>query len=193
MDSNASFERLMRQVRAGCPDAIKWLVSIYTPHVMRIVRRRLRKKLRKKFDSTDFAQSVWASFFAEALRWGDFPNPEALGEFLVKVARNKTLDEVRRRYHTQRYDIALEESLRESHALRLVKPQPAPTPSQVAVRNEAWDGLREITTAQGFPVLEMRAEGMKFEEVAERLGIDERSARRVIRRARRQLQRRRRE
>src|SRR5262245_48951943 len=64
MATQGRFRDLMRQVNEGSDDAIRELVQVYGPHILRVVRMRLSKHLRSKFDSADFVQSVWAAFFA---------------------------------------------------------------------------------------------------------------------------------
>src|SRR5262249_36628315 len=84
------FTALMQRVRSGSQDAAQQLVEQYGQHILRVIRRMLHKKLRSKFDSLDFQQDVWASFFADQPQ-KTFDRPEALAAFLAKVARNKVL------------------------------------------------------------------------------------------------------
>ena len=72
------FLRLIEEVRAGSEDAIRELVDIYGHHVYRIVRYRLNRELRSQYDSQDFCQSVWASFFANRDAIIRFKRPEEL-------------------------------------------------------------------------------------------------------------------
>lgn len=58
------FASLMQRVREGSQDAAHELFQQYGPHILRIVRRKLHKTMRSKYDSSDFVQAVWASFFA---------------------------------------------------------------------------------------------------------------------------------
>src|SRR5688572_23874581 len=62
-EQQKDFSTLMQCVREGSADATKELLDRYGPHVLRVVRRKLNRKLRPKFDSVDFVQDVWASFF----------------------------------------------------------------------------------------------------------------------------------
>jgi len=52
----------------GSEDAAREFVATYGPPILRVVRRQMNKCLRSKYDSIDFEQSVWASFFAQDLR-----------------------------------------------------------------------------------------------------------------------------
>src|SRR5579864_1112444 len=80
------FRSLLRRVLTGCPEAAEELHRDYGDHIIRVVRRRLPRRLRPKFDSVDFAQDVWASFFQAE---HDFKGPEHLMAFLTRVARTK--------------------------------------------------------------------------------------------------------
>ena len=98
----------MRGVREGSQDAGWKLVETYGPHILRVVRRSLSQDLRTKFDSIDFVQAVWASIFAEPTRLATFEQPEQLIAYLAAVARNKVVDEFRRRVQTQKFDVKRE-------------------------------------------------------------------------------------
>ena len=62
-DENDDFRRLMQRVRDGSEEAVWDLVSVYGEAIRRAVRRVLNRNLRSKFDSLDFVQLVWKSFF----------------------------------------------------------------------------------------------------------------------------------
>ena len=79
-------EALMGRVRAGCPRAAQEVFDRYSDAVRRVVRRVLRDRLRAKYDSTDFVQSVWASFFLTPPERYNFDTPQQLVNFLSKVA-----------------------------------------------------------------------------------------------------------
>src|SRR6478736_4128141 len=61
--SESEFAALIEQVRAGSQEAAWTLVEKYGRDVQRFVRRTLHQRLRSKFDSLDFVQIVWGSFF----------------------------------------------------------------------------------------------------------------------------------
>ena len=71
-------------------------IESYGPHIKRVVRHRLNQKMRSKFDSGDFVQMVWASFFANPRQIAQFKEPNQLIKYLVIMARNKVIDESRR-------------------------------------------------------------------------------------------------
>jgi RNA polymerase sigma-70 factor (ECF subfamily) len=180
-DSQHEFNALMERVRAGSEDAARELLRLYGEHILRVVRRRLHRKLRSKFDSSDFVQAVWASFFAQAPHRYTFDKPQALIAFLATLAQNKVVEAVRQRFQRQKYDVNREHSLEGStagEAAALAARQP--TPSQVAVANEEWSRLLGDLPAHYQRMLELLRAGHTQREVAQQLGFNEKTIRRVI-------------
>src|SRR5262245_48786451 len=110
-DDPREFAGLMRRVSAGSQGAASELVERYGAHILRIVRRRLNRHLRTKFDSGDFVQAVWASFFALPLEQYNLEQSEALVGLLYHLARNKVIEAVRQRLHSQKYNVNRERPL----------------------------------------------------------------------------------
>ncbi len=170
----------MEQVRAGSGEAAAELLERYGPHVQRVVRKRLNRRLRSRFDSLDFVQDVWASFFAGPPGNRHFENPEKLIAFLVTVARNKVVEAVRRGLMT-RHNLNRERSLEGSAAERAeAVAAPTPTPSQVVAAEERLDGLVDKASDQHEDMLYLLKDGNTLEEVASRLGVSERTLRRTL-------------
>src|SRR5512135_1121120 len=103
---------LMERARSGDEAAVQEFLNRFEPEVRTMVRGRLPKSLRPKFDSMDFVQAVWQSFFTD-LRKGtrEFENIKHLRGFLAGVARNKVFAEHRRLTKTEKHDLAREERL----------------------------------------------------------------------------------
>src|SRR5687767_635770 len=91
------FAALMARARAGCPDARRTLHEKYGHAVRRVVRLKLHRKMRAQYDSLDFAQDVWASFFVLPPERCTFASPNELADFLAAVAQNKVIEEFRRK------------------------------------------------------------------------------------------------
>src|SRR5581483_11639550 len=105
------FDDLMRRLRDGSEDAARELLHRYGDAILRVVRRKLSRELRSKFDSVDFVQAVWASFFTGTPRQRRFDHPQALMAFLVTLAQNKVIDAVRQRMQTQKHNVNRERPL----------------------------------------------------------------------------------
>ena len=147
-----------------------------------MVRSRLPRKLRTQFDSTDFVQSVWQSFFADSDS-RDFDNAEHLRRFLFGMVRNKVREQYRRLTRTEKYDLAREERLYVRRGDREVPREvvsPDPSPSSAV---QADDRMAQLTAGRSpleIEVITLRRQGLTFDEIALRTGINERTVRRVI-------------
>ncbi len=174
-----AFESLMGQLRLGSQDAGWELVATYGPHIQTVVRRGLDKRLRSKFDSLDFVQAVWASFFRSPGRLDGIETPEQLIGLLAAFARNKMVDEFRRRY-TLKYDVTREVPIE----VAVADPESVfthdPTPSQVAIAREMWERSLESLSPLHQKIVNLRFEGATFDEIAVELQVSKRTAQRVI-------------
>jgi RNA polymerase sigma-70 factor (ECF subfamily) len=138
----------------------------------------LSQELRPKFDSIDFVQSVWLSFFANRSQICDFGQPEQLIAFLATMARNKVVTEVRRRLYTEKHNIRREQSLAASGTEDL--PSRGATPSEFAMAHERWNSLVSGQPDHYRAILHMKYSGATNREIADRLGLNEKTIRRVI-------------
>lgn len=173
----------MDRIRDGSQDAVWELVSTYGSYVERVIRRRLSHGLRSKYDTGDFIQAVWASFFLDRDRFDRFKDADELVGFLIGIARNKLLQESRRRYGTLKSDVRREESLddaRQREDGAFVGRDASP--SQWAIARERWASIMNGQTPQHQRVIELRIAGATFEEIGRQLAINEKTARRVIER-----------
>src|SRR5262245_15044976 len=80
-----AFKHLIRQAQAGSEEAARTIIDRCGGPLLLIINRRLSKKLRPLFDSTDFTQLVWMDFFTRAVRERSFENPRELGAFLARL------------------------------------------------------------------------------------------------------------
>lgn len=178
-----TFNELVAGVARRDEAATREFVRLFEDDVRRIVRARLPRVLRAQFDSLDFVQAVWQSFFRESGELRRFDGREHVRGFLAGIARKKVLEEYRRRTTAQKYDVAKEEPL---YVVRGGREQPRevrspdPSPSQHV---QARDRLSKLTTGRSpieIEVIRLREQGLTFEEIAVRTGLGERSVRRVI-------------
>jgi len=184
-DHRQQFRQLLRAVQAGSEAAACELYDTYLSHVLRCVRHRLFPKMRSLYDSQDFTQQVWASFFRERQVLPDFETPEDLANYLIGMACNKVRMAGRQRY-AQKRDIRLEQLLREDSAETGLHPAGRdPTPSSLVVYRERFERLTDQQPAEAREVARLRLEGNSFEEIAEKLDMDESHARKILRQVRR--------
>ncbi len=136
------FRNLLRRVCEGSDEAAWQLVERYGEALRRAVRRALDRRLRSKFDSLDFVQLVWSSFFRTRARAKQFARPEDLAAFLCTMARNKVGMETRRRLKDGKFAVNREFSLQEidnpDHAAVAAR---EPAPDEVAIARELWNRI----------------------------------------------------
>jgi RNA polymerase sigma-70 factor (ECF subfamily) len=161
------FAELMARVRAGDADAAAELVRRYEPLIRREVRLRLEdRRLERAFDADDVCQSVLASFFVRAAAGQfDLDSPEQLGRLLMQMARNKLASAARAQSRQKRDH----RRAAGDEALDLTAAD-EPTPSRVVAGRELLDRFRSLLTAEERQLVDLRAEGLEWAEVAERLG-----------------------
>jgi RNA polymerase sigma factor (sigma-70 family) len=159
--NNARFQEVVRALRAGDPRAAEELVREYEPLIRRVVRMRLTdSRLRRAFDSTDVCQSILAQFFDRTAHGQfDLSTPEGLRNLLVKMALHKFVDKAR---HEQYHAGGLPEGWEPADA--------APTPSERASQQELLEAIRSRLTEKERWLLDRRAEGHSWEEMASGTG-----------------------
>src|SRR5882724_6342151 len=87
----------LQRIQAGDDGAARELLSRFEAEVRLVVRRQLPRLLRSRFDSLDFLQSVWGSFFRRMRSTPtEFEDSRHLVAFLARAAKNKVIDEYRR-------------------------------------------------------------------------------------------------
>jgi len=182
--ADIEFETLLSLVKEGDQAATTKLVERFGPEVEILVRRKLPSKLRRQFDTMDFYQVVWKSvIFSCRERSAPFDGPAHLRAFLAGVVRNKVTEEYRRRTCTQKYDLAVEEPLYiRKGDLEIPREIPSddPTPSECV---QADDRLKQLVAGRSpveVRIIDLRREGLTFDQIADQLGIHEKAVRRVI-------------
>lgn len=173
------FEKLMERVRSGHPEAAREIFERYGKAIQRVVRYRLSRRLRSQFDSVDFTQDAWASFFKIPAENFTFQTPEALMAFLMRIVHHKMIDAYRKRCHHPQSD--------PSQPLRLHKnldaqPTRLPTPSQFAIAEEEWRRLIHNKPPKIQMALAMLRDGYSQREIAINLGLNVRQIHRLLER-----------
>jgi RNA polymerase sigma-70 factor (ECF subfamily) len=181
---DVDFADLMESARLGDEAAVAAVLGRFEPEIRTMVRVRLPKVLRSELDSMDIVQAVWTSVFAAK---GDaitrFTDPGQFRGYLAGVARNKVFEEHRRRTRTKKYDLSREERLYVRKGERDIPREvaaPDPSASEEVQAGERYGQLIEGRTPEEIRILELRRQGLTFEEIAREIGTNERSVRRVI-------------
>ncbi|MEO2012996.1 MAG: sigma-70 family RNA polymerase sigma factor [Fuerstiella sp.] len=172
------FRTLLRRVAAGESAATETLISEYGRHILRAVRRRMNQGVRDQFDSQDFEQAVWASFFGHISVVERIDSETHLAAFLMRMASNKVIDAGRRAQvrpvqnatHDEMGDVVTD------HRRRISQP----TPSQFAVAKEQWGHIAKDEDDRHLRVLKLKRAGATQVEIAAAMGISERHIRRIL-------------
>jgi RNA polymerase sigma-70 factor (ECF subfamily) len=171
----------MRKAVSGSETAARKLFEDYELVLLQAIRRKLNKKVRSKFDSIDFAQDVWASFFAQPPEKRVFERPDNLLAFLTKLAENKVAESMRQRLTFQKYDVHREQSLDDPKVMRndaLIARQP--TASQVAMTKEEWTVFLRSQPLVYQRIFILLREGHTHVQIAAELGINVRTIERAV-------------
>jgi RNA polymerase sigma factor (sigma-70 family) len=188
MTTPSEFTLLMTEVVAGSQEATMKLAEIYTPYIIRSVRRSFSPKLRQKLDSQDVAQTLWASLLLRRSELQRLRTPEELIAFLAQATKNKVADKVRN-LRTQKRNFEREESLephfRDSTKNRFTNislRSREPSPSTHASIRERWTRVIAQASERDRKIIELRMRDHTFEDIAEVLKIHEQTVRRAVQR-----------
>ena len=167
MSDPSAFAEFVRRIRAGDAQAAEELVRNYEPLIRRTIRLKMEdRQLGRVFDSLDVCQSVLKSFFVRtAAGQYDLDEPTQLVRLLVTMARNKLASEVRRE-HQQRRDQRRADA---GEALDGVAAAD-PTPSRVLAGRDLLAEVRGRLTANERNLADLRAEGLTWDQIADRAG-----------------------
>jgi RNA polymerase sigma-70 factor (ECF subfamily) len=153
----------------------------FGPFVRAAVRRQLHPRLRTRFDSLDFAQDVWLSFFALPIERYNFETPDALISFLTTMAHRRVIEVFRQRFGTEKNNISREEADALNN-LELKLHSPTPTPSQWAVAHEMWEKLVNRFPEAHRAILKLLREGHTHEDIAHMSSVSLSTVNRIVRR-----------
>ena len=168
MATAENFSELIRRIRTGDEQAAVELVSQYEAVIRREIRLRLRDpRLQRVLDSMDICQSVLKSFFVRAAAGQyDLDEPGDLVKLLVVMARNKLAFQARRE-RAQRRD---HRRVAWHPVDELNIPSRAATPSELAETRELLVEVRKQLSAEELQIANLRADGLHWSEVANRMG-----------------------
>jgi DNA-directed RNA polymerase specialized sigma24 family protein len=174
---------MMRLVKQGNQEAAARLVEQFEPKIHVAIRRLLLcRRLRREFDAHDISQAVLAAFFVRKLAARcDLKHPDELARLLIRMAKNKVRDEVRKLRAGRRDHRRLEPGQAECVLNALMQRNANPS-SIVAVR----DLLREIFLRfddDERALAEKRTEGVDWVAIANEHGDSAEALRKKLARA----------
>ncbi len=175
-------QSFLARIRSGDEDAARELLTRYEAEVRLVVRRQLPRLMRSRFDSIDFMQSVWGSFFRRVRGDdgpSDFEDGRHLVAFLARAAKNKVIDEYRRA-GSQKQNMKREEPLWLDDQRPRELEGRDDSPSELAEAHEALQRLQSLLPKDRRQIIELKAQGLSSREIGEELGVSERTVQRVI-------------
>jgi RNA polymerase sigma factor (sigma-70 family) len=169
--SESGIRDLLNRVRAGDPSAAEELVRTYEPEVRRAIRVRMTDaRLRKLVDSIDICQSVLAGFFVRtAAGQYDIQTPEELLRLLITMARNRIIDWARRS-QADRRDGRRDVSLQLADGSDRMIASSEAGPVSVLVNRDLLEQVRNRLSADELLLMEQRADGLGWNEIASQIG-----------------------
>ena len=168
MLTDQEFESLLSQACSGHAGAARKLVSMYEPEIRRAARVRLNdSRMRRVVDSLDICQSVFGRFFEAATSEKDLElkSPEQLLGLLVRMTRNRVIDEHRKLTAQKRNN---GEAVVEASSSAI--PETRPGPRTKFEIKELIGKVREKLTPIERQVADFRTEGNSWEEIASKIG-----------------------
>lgn len=181
MAEEVPFAELIRRVRRGDEEAATELVRAYEPAIRRAVRFRLGDaRLARTCDSMDICQAVLASFFVRAASGQyELDTPEALLKLLAVMARNKLVKEVARQRAGRRDNRRLATDPVEGREVIGAEP----SPSRHLAAKEMLHEVRRRLSPEERRLVELRAEGLEWGEIAAQMGTGPEALRKRLARA----------
>ena len=141
----------------------------------------LNPRLRPKFDSVDFVQLAWQSFFRMRDDLDRFQTPQHFVTYLTGLACNKVRMEVRERT-THKHDLQREIPLNPSFGGMRDKIGPEPEPVELAIARERWDHLVKDQPAHYRRIIKLKLQGHSCADVGRIVGLDAQTVRRFLQR-----------
>jgi RNA polymerase sigma-70 factor (ECF subfamily) len=184
MATSSGDQGCVQRWQAGDEKAAAELYYRYLEKLVGFAQRRLSTKLRARVDAEDVVQSVFRSFFIRAKQGKfSFKDDDDIWKLLVQITIHKTLKHVAHHRRAKR-DAGAEVSGADGREGLVSYLSREPTPEQAAIFVDSLEFfLRELRPADR-KILEMRLEGFEQAEIAKRLGVSDRTIRRLMERIR---------
>jgi RNA polymerase sigma-70 factor (ECF subfamily) len=178
---------LLGLLRSGPPTgrvaeaAARQLFDTYVHRLLPLARGHISQRLARRIDPEDVVQSVFRTFF-QRIREGRLRLDEQddLGKLLVGMTVRKALRQV-----------AFHQADRRTPSLEVYRPAssgpeppefcaPEPSPDMVVAFVDQLEHFLDRLRPQDRPILEMRLQGYRNDEIAQHLGKSDRHVRRVL-------------
>jgi RNA polymerase sigma factor (sigma-70 family) len=177
MTRQDEFHQLIAACRERDPAATAELVRRYLPHIQAAVRRKLDDVMRARFDSLDFAQDVWISFFRVALDRLVLQNENDLIAFLSQMAKFKVFEEYRHQTNQKNGLLRTLPGVKMDYLIGQ-----SPTPSAELAADEKWHRIMADLPEREQTMLRMLRDGHSHAEIAAEFNLSTKTVQRLVRR-----------
>jgi RNA polymerase sigma factor (sigma-70 family) len=178
MSISDDFRDLVSRAESGSQGAIWELVEALSPHVHRLVSKKMGPTIRQRVGVSDIIQATWASLLLGDQPLSGFEDEDALRAYVCSIAMNKLRMAVRANLGAQARDARRETS--STHRITNLTAAVEPSPSEVFVFRESWDAFMDSQPEHYRQIVTLRLEGLTYPMIAERLRLNERTVRRVL-------------
>jgi RNA polymerase sigma-70 factor (ECF subfamily) len=171
-------EQLLALARGGSAPALGQLLELYRDYLLLLARLQIRRRLQSKVDAADLVQETFLQAHEHFARFRGSTEGE-LASWLRHILATTLANLVRHYCGTQRRDVRLERDLaaeldESSQALDQALVARHSSPSQRAARREQAvllaNALARLPAAYREVIILRHLEGLKFAEVAHRMG-----------------------
>jgi len=176
--------QLMRRVQRGDRDAFAELVGRYQRPIYNFILRTVRDET----EAEDLAQTTFVQVWKSAKR---YRVSARFSTWLYTIARNLTLNEIRRRTRHRAESLDAAHPEHEEQVLHQVEDKSALGPPEAVVRAELFakveEAIGDLPENQRTALLLCREEDVSYEEIARILGVSVSATKSIIHRAREAL------
>jgi RNA polymerase sigma-70 factor (ECF subfamily) len=189
MPDTLQTRNLLNRWRAGDEDAARQLFAFYVDRLLSLARQRIGQRLASRVDPEDVIQSVFHSFF-KGVKAGQYQidDSDDVCKLLARITVHKTFRQIafhqaaKRNFNmeTGQGDEA------QQQLLSLLDRGPSPEAANQFV--DQLEHFLQQLRPEDRKILELRMQGYKDVEIAEKLNISDRKIRRLMERVRSQAE-----
>jgi RNA polymerase sigma-70 factor (ECF subfamily) len=163
------FRALLQRGRTGDAQALALLTERYEPQVRVVARVLLGPALRPYLDSMDLVQSVHRALLLGLQQAQfEFSSPEKLVHLALKMVRRKAAQHWRKLRRQQRRDTGANPASDWTGLLTSLG-SPEPDPARAAQSRDQVEHLLHSLSSEDRQLLELRLDGYRLVEIADRL------------------------
>jgi RNA polymerase sigma-70 factor (ECF subfamily) len=193
MTDEQRWQRQIEGFRQGDPEVIQEFWQHYGPMLQRVAQAQLAQPLRRRIDPEDIVQSACRTFFRR-VQGGELQltDSESLWRLLCAITLNKAREQAR--FHSQQKrgmsrEVHAAEADGDSGRDDFGLAAPGPTPEEAAAFADEFERLLRSLDEEERQIVDLKLQECTHDEVAQRLGISERTVRRLFKRVQAKLER----